>query len=217
MKRILCFGDSLTHGTKPTDESVPRQRYDQSKRWTGLLQSGLETEATIIEEGLPSRTIDKDDARPGKIGRNGSVYLWPCIESHVPLDVVIVWLGTNDTKDMFDASAEEIAASYKQMLVKLRAQLDNDAPGCRIIIMSPPQMNAASEGARSWYGHAQPKLAALPGLYQQIATELNLDFIDLYPLLGEPAIPDGIHLSEEQNVVVAELVIKKLTEMGVAS
>ncbi len=211
MKRILCFGDSLTHGTMPSDSSG--KRYDDTKRWTGILQEKLTGRAVVIEEGLPSRTINKEDNRPNKEGRNGSVYLWPCVGSHVPLDLVIVWLGTNDTKDMFNEDAPQITEAFKQMLIKLRTQLSENSPTCKIIIMSPPQMNSESEGAKAWYSQAQPKLAQLPAFYKQLAEELQLEFIDLYPLLGVPQILDGIHLSEEQNRIVADKVYEKLSEI----
>lgn len=215
MKRILCFGDSLTYGTIPASDGVPNQRYDDTKRWTGLLQTKLSGIANVIEEGLPSRTIDKEDPRPGKIGRNGSNYLWPCVNSHVPLDAVVVWLGTNDTKDMFNQSGVEVANAHKQMITRLSEQLKETSPGSKIIIMSPPKMNPASEAVRLWYGQAQPKLAELPELYKQSAKELNVEFIDLYSVLDKPAISDGIHLSVEQNQIVADEVYKKLTETGI--
>lgn len=192
----------------------PAKRYDASRRWTGILQSKLESKAIILEEGLPSRTINKDDPRPGKFGRNGSTYLFPCISSHVPLDAVVIWLGTNDTKDVFDSTAEEIAIVFRQMLAKLQVQLDETSPGCKLVILSPPQMNPDSEGAKAWYGRAQSKLAALPAQYDQIAHELGIEYIDMYTQLGMPAVPDGIHLSEAQNLQVADLVYRKLLQIG---
>ena len=62
----------------------------------------------MIEEGLNGRTTIWDDPYDG--GRNGRTYLLPCLRSHAPVDVLVLMLGTNDTKTIFGRSAAEIAA-----------------------------------------------------------------------------------------------------------
>ena len=86
-KRILCFGDSLTWGYDP----VTCMRFDDDTRWTGVLQNLAGTGAVIIEEGQNGRTIATDD--PTKGFKNGLTYVIPCVESHKPLDLMII---TND-------------------------------------------------------------------------------------------------------------------------
>ena len=78
-------------------------------RWTGVLAARLGAEYRVIEEGLNGRTTRWDD--PIEVGRNGLTYLRPCIESHQPLDLIVVMLGTNDLKRRFDLSASDIAQS----------------------------------------------------------------------------------------------------------
>ena len=39
----------------------------------------------------------------------GLGYLRPCLNTHKPIDFVIMMLGSNDLKRMFHASAQEIA------------------------------------------------------------------------------------------------------------
>jgi lysophospholipase L1-like esterase len=92
-KRILCFGDSNTWGLTPMSNDL---RYAPSLRWTGRLQLILGKEFEIIEEGLNSRYIDKSDSREGKEGKNAEEYILPCIDSHDPLDKIVIMLGTND-------------------------------------------------------------------------------------------------------------------------
>jgi lysophospholipase L1-like esterase len=217
MTRILCFGDSLTHGTKPVPFGHAAERYDASERWTGILQTKLGPDVTVIEEGLPSRTIDLDDPRPGKIGRNGSVYLPPCVGSHVPIDAIIIWLGTNDTKDIFGKSAPQIADSMRTLLTSLTTQLQELSQNTKILLVAPPKMNPSSEGAQQWYASAQPKLAELAALYEGLAEELGIAYSNSHDFLGEPAIPDGIHLSVEQNQIMAEQMYRALVEMGIVT
>ena len=105
MKSILCYGDSNTWGYDPQT----RSRFPHDVRWTGVLASSLGTGYRVVEEGLNGRTTRWDD--PIEAGRNGLTFLQPCLESHLPLDLVIVMLGTNDLKQRFGLSASDIAQS----------------------------------------------------------------------------------------------------------
>ena len=59
----------------------------------------------VIEEGLNSRTLISNDPRPGKEGKNGAEYLIPCLDTHDPIDLVILMLGTNELKNTYQKSA----------------------------------------------------------------------------------------------------------------
>ena len=104
MKRILCYGDSNTWGYDP----VARDRFDAATRWTRVLAASLGADYEIIEEGLCGRTTIWDD--PVTEYRNGRTYLIPCLDTHCPLDLVVLMLGTNDLKSRFSLSAYDIAA-----------------------------------------------------------------------------------------------------------
>ena len=102
-RRILCFGDSNTHGTNPVGP-----RYGEDERWPMLLQAMLGEDYRVLEEGFGGRTIAFDDPVEGGY-KSAMDYLPPCLMSHDPLDLVIVMLGTNDTKQRFAMSAPAIA------------------------------------------------------------------------------------------------------------
>jgi lysophospholipase L1-like esterase len=87
VKRILCYGDSNTWGYDP----VTQERFDKNERWTGQLSQMLGGNYDVIEEGLNGRTTVWDDPIEGY--KNGRDYLIPCLESHKPLDLVIILLG----------------------------------------------------------------------------------------------------------------------------
>ena len=108
MIRILCFGDSKTWGFRPDQ---PFQRYLHDVRWTGVLQEELGELYVIIEEGLNSRTTVWDD--PFGDHKNAKLYLPPCLESHCELDVVIIMLGTNDSKAYFNLTASDVSQGLK--------------------------------------------------------------------------------------------------------
>lgn len=95
-KRVLCFGDSNTWGYIPASG----KRHPVGIRWTTLLQEKLGSDFEVIEEGLNSRTTDMND--PKHVGKNGLAYLRPCLETHDPIDLIILMLGTNDMKERFN-------------------------------------------------------------------------------------------------------------------
>ena len=105
--RVLCFGDSNTYGTPGDDPEYVRLTAD--RRWTGRLQRLLGDGYDVVEEGLNGRTTDLDYVdRPGC---NGRTYWAPCLQTHHPLDVVVVMLGVNDLKSCFDRTPQAIAAA----------------------------------------------------------------------------------------------------------
>ena len=115
-KRILCFGDSNTWGYIPNTNYL---RFSEEERFPKVLQKILGSNFEIIEEGLNSRTLVSEDTRPNKQGRNGSSYLIPCLDSHDPLDLVILMLGTNELKEVFQNSAQQIGNLLEEHFVKI--------------------------------------------------------------------------------------------------
>ena len=108
MKTILCYGDSNTWGAKPILKLGSPDRYQYEVRWTTVLQNQLGNDYHIIAEGLNGRTSTFDDPIEGA-HKNGKRYLFPCLETHAPLDLVIIMLGTNDLKSRLGLTAWDIA------------------------------------------------------------------------------------------------------------
>ena len=99
MKNVLCFGDSNTFGTNP---AKPGTRHPLDARWTGRLAELLGPEWRMVEEGMGGRTSVFDD--PLEPHRSGLEALPIALQSHRPLDYAVVMLGTNDLKEIFNAS-----------------------------------------------------------------------------------------------------------------
>ena len=115
MKEILCFGDSNTYGLIPGTT----RRYDRETRWTGILAEKLYDKGyRIIEEGLCGRTSVFDDAT--RDGRNGAKVLPMLLETHAPLDQVVLMLGTNDCKIYNHASAERIGKGIEKLIQQIK-------------------------------------------------------------------------------------------------
>jgi lysophospholipase L1-like esterase len=137
MKTILCYGDSNTFGQKPIPPNTATGvRFDRAERWPGVLQRELGADYHVIEEGLNGRTTIWDD--PLEPGRNGQSYLQPCLESHRPLDLVTIMLGTNDLKARFNLNASDIAQG-SAVLASIEQRFARE-----VLLIVPAPLNALS-------------------------------------------------------------------------
>ena len=137
-KHIVCLGDSNTHGycADPNDCADHGIRFNESERWTKLLQEHLGDDYLVIEEGLSGRTTCFDD--PIHEGLNALNYIYPCLKSHEDVDLLIIMLGTNDCKDRFYASAACIAIGMARLVKKAQACECWGGKKPNILVVAPP-------------------------------------------------------------------------------
>jgi len=107
---ILCFEDSNTWGYDP----IAQDRFPRDVRWTGVMRKALGSDFLVLEEGLNGRSTVWEDPIEGY--KNGHDDLVPCLETHRPLDLVILMLGTNDLKVRFHVSSFDIAQSVAVLI-----------------------------------------------------------------------------------------------------
>ncbi len=201
MITVLCYGDSNTYGYNP----VNGLRYPKDVRWPGVLQKLLGDGYAVIEEGCNGRTtVFEDVEEPWKAGVG---YLRPCLNTHKPIDFVIMMLGSNDLKRMFHASAQEIADGA-EALVKIIKQFTKEKQGFvpKVILVSPPEIGkdiAASEFARSFDEDAIIRSKKLPTLYEKIAKKYECIFFDAAKVV-EASEVDSLHLMPEAHKKLAE-------------
>jgi lysophospholipase L1-like esterase len=211
--KVLCYGDSNTNGTKP-DRSG---RFAADERWTGLLQKQLGNNYYVIEEGLGGRTTDLEHYNPDKPSRNGLVYFKACIDSHMPLDVIIIMLGTNDLKTLYERSAEDVAQALKQYPEYIAKYCsDRDLKQPKVLLVSPAFMDEKA----TKFVDSMPK----PGIYDEVsaqksrqfsvpikrvADELGCIFFDAAPVTHTG--DDGCHLDKQSHQNLADELAKILT------
>lgn len=136
-KHILCIGDSNTHGfcTDPSESADHGGRYNEEERWTCLLQKALGDEYLVIEEGLSGRTCVYDD--PAMDSVNLLPVFHALLNTHEPVDLLILMLGTNDAKSKFGTDAKKIALGM-QILVEDAKSVPCWGPaGPRILVVAP--------------------------------------------------------------------------------
>src|SRR5262249_21377656 len=138
-----CYGDSNTNGIPADPEDDVRLAADV--RWTGRLQTLLGDSYDVIEEGLSGRTTDVEyDERPGA---NGRPYFVPCLQTHHPLDAVIIMLGTNDLKTQFHRTAADIADALTGYLDDIPMNVTNRDGGPSVtVLVSPAHLDDGQPG-----------------------------------------------------------------------
>lgn len=225
-RRILCFGDSNTFGWIGRLDG-PTHRLPSDIRWTGRLSVLLGPDYEIIEEGLGGRTlrdhftVGSGVSLPGA-GLCGKDYLPACLLSHLPLDAVVIMLGSNDMKSALGHSEQDIAegmAELADIVLSFPWESLLDYPRPRLLIVSPPHIGKRKmELAGERYVDAPRKSRALAALYQELADRLNASFLDAASCLtdepaGEAHGPDGMHLNESDHEKLALAMAEKLKEM----
>ena len=207
MKRILCFGDSNTWGWDPETAG----RLGPDVRWPGVMAKALGDGFVVIEEGLNGRTTAFDD--PTYDYRNGRHYLVPCLESHRPLDLVIVYLGVNDLKARFGLSPVDIADGAALLLRLIRAS-DAGIAGAPppVLLVAPPPVGRLSAFAELFAG-AEEKSRRLAPAYRRVADAAGCAFLDAGSVIVSSDI-DGIHLEASEHAKLGKAMAEKVKDNG---
>ncbi len=201
MRTLLLFGDSNTHGTMPMPDLDFEGRFSREERWAGRLAKLL-SDWEVIAEGHPGRTTLHDDPIEGP-HRNGLTVLPALLESHRPVDVVLVMLGTNDLKHRFSVNAPDIGLSLERLVRMIQASgagPGGGAPG--VLLVAPPPVVEIGCLAGMFAGGAA-KSRGLAKEVQAAAQRTGVPFLDAGRLVKVSPI-DGIHYDADANPVLAE-------------
>ena len=188
MIEILCFGDSNTYGFTPDW----KHRYGRDIRYPGVLQALLGDGYYVAEDGLVGRTAAFPDEN--RAGRSALETLPLSIESHGPVQYIILMLGTNDCKIDKTRSAEDVGAGMDKLVRLVIGML----PAWTKILLVPPPPLGPSAPQRDPEYDAQ-SLAVSQGVaaqYQMIAEAYGLRFLDAGTVTQMSAL-DGEHLDPD--------------------
>ncbi len=200
-KHIVCLGDSNTHGfcAVPSDCADGGNRYNEDERWTCLLQKALGEEYLVIEEGLSGRTTVFPD--PLHEGMDAIGVLEPLLMTHEPLDLLLVMLGTNDTKEHFGNNATVITIGMERLL--RRAQTTDCWGGKKpnILLIAPPPIGRDFSDPAMGKGCPE-KSEQLSPLFAELANLLGVHFFDAAGCEFNDF--DHMHLSRRGHAQLAE-------------
>ena len=207
MKRVLCFGDSITWGFNPSDGT----RYGFDQRWPGILELESEGAIRVIEEALPGRTTNTDS--PYMPSRNGAKVLEMVLETHTPIDIVIIMLGTNDLWLGFDYSASEITTDCLSLVWTVQKSRSGPEYGVpEILLIAPPPLGKLSAYMNLFFKDREKTSKELAALYKIGTKTAGVKFLDASKHVKASSV-DGVHLEPGEHKKLARAVKKAISSM----
>ena len=216
-KHIICLGDSNTHGycADPADCADGGIRFNEEERWTKRLQTALGEDYLVLEEGLSGRTTVFQD--PLYEGLDALHYLYPCLKSHEYISLLIIMLGTNDTKERLGANAFAIGLGMRRLVQKAMT-VDCWIPGAKpnILVISPPAIGegvVTSPVAHEMGVGAVEKSRQLAAEYARISQECGVHFLDADSVGCEFNQIDFMHLTRNGHATLADHLAKLVPQL----
>ncbi len=209
---VLTYGDSNTHGTAPMASLDDMVRLDPAERWPGVLAAELGSGWRVIEEGLPGRTTVHPDPISG-VHKNGLAVLPAILESHRPLDAVVIMLGTNDLKQRFQVPVVEIAELVDWLVRAVLTSVCGPAQKApAVLLVAPPPVLEAGCLAEIFAG-GSGKSQRLGTEYRRIATRHGVAFLDAGGVIASSPL-DGVHFDAAEHAKLGRAVAAALRDMA---
>lgn len=190
-KTALCFGDSNTHGSMPMEALGVSQRHPAEARWPSIMAEQLGSDWTVIDEGHPGRTTVHDDPIEGE-HKNGARALLALLESHKPLDLVIIMLGTNDLKARFNVSALEIAQSVEKLVHMVRGSACGPEYITPEVLVVVPTSIVETGVLADFFRGGAAKSEEMAGIFKQMGERAKVPIFDAGTVCAV-STTDGIH------------------------
>jgi lysophospholipase L1-like esterase len=188
-RTIVCFGDSNTWGYVPGSDG---ERYGRDVRWPARLATALGAAAEVVSEGLNGRTATIES--PVEEGRNGLPYLVPCLRSHAPVDLLVVYLGTNDA---YWLEPLLVARSVGRLVkVARRSEAGRGGAAPDVLVVCPPPFDGFE----------------LAPAFRDVCCGLGCELLDLEGTVTYSEL-DGIHLDEAGHGAVAAAVEARVRQL----
>ena len=163
----------------------------------------------VIEEGLNGRSIGFEDTIEPY--RNGYDYVIPCILTHEPIDLMVIMLGTNDTKGRYALTPSEISYEMENFLQRVKSQFMWDRQGADILLVSPA-LFGDGEIEEEFGDAARQKAKKLAPYFKQLAEDYGCFFLDAGELIKAHGC-DNIHFSPEDHRLFALEIENKIREI----
>ena len=212
MTAILCYGDSNTWGY----QASTAERLGRWERWPGVLQRELGDDVHVIEEGQNGRTTVFDV--PFEADRNGLTHLPVSLQTHHPLDLVVIDLGTNDLflPGVNAYHAARGAIKLAEVVLASDAGRANGAP--LVLVVIPPPFAPLGQWDQATSPGAEAESQRLSRAFVDAAAALKeedgitIPLLDLRDHVTSSPI-DGIHFEADGHRSIGTAVAATLREM----
>jgi lysophospholipase L1-like esterase len=211
MRQVMLFGDSNTHGTAAMAARGGLDRLPEAERWGTVCATTLGEGWQVVVEGHPGRTTVHPDPVMG--GYHAGITALPILlDSHRPLDVVVIMLGTNDLKHRFSLTPLDIAHGVERLLDCIGSS--NAGPGGAApqgLVVSPVPVVETGIFAEMFQGGAA-KAQRLAAALSEVAARRGIPFLDAGTVTVVDPV-DGIHLDAAAHAAIGRAVAGKLEQM----
>ena len=204
MKTVLCYGDSITWGFNPADQT----RFAFDVRWPGVVQKTLGADYRVVEEGLSGRTVATESwVLPN---RDGRAMLVPLLETHAPLDWVVLMLGTNDLGPSYQLTAAQISFGCATLIWAVQKSFAGPGGGVpRILLVAPPAFGALKGMMTLFFAGSEAASKQLARQYAIVADANGAKYLDASHV-AQACDTDGVHLDADGQrrlgIAIAEII-----------
>ena len=194
-RTVLIYGDSNTWGFIPGSNKM---RYAPDVRWPGVFAKSLGASWIVVDAALCGRTTAFDDPlSPPFVDRNGLKLFGAVLESHMPLDLVIIFLGVNDLKKRFSLHAVDIASGVELLAGVALSPVFGPAGSGKppaVMIICPPPIQEVPEAFGATFSGGAATSQGLRQAFERMSEKIGVPVIYADDFVcGDPA--DGIHFS----------------------
>ena len=140
-------------------------------------------------------TIHNEEERPCRSGRD---ILPTILESHRPLDLVVIMLGTNDLKSRFHCTPQDISMGVKSVCENALDFSKMNGFEMQVLLVSPPCLNDMPKEDQELFSGATEKSLELAHYYKSVAKSLGISFLDAGEIVKTNTL-DGVHWDATQH------------------
>ena len=219
---IFVYGDSNTFGWVYEPKTKIVSRLPLEKTWPYQMGKVLGDKYHIEVDALGGRTTDLDEPIstgsgeiPG-ITYNGLTTLPAALSANMPVDLVIIMLGTNDLKAGHHREAQDVAqglANLTRCVINARWQSRTDYKAPRVLIVLPPPMDGDHTPYGDFFAGSLAKTKVWGPIIEKAVTAAGVQFFDGGAVVGLPDQPDNVHLTSEEHELLGKAVAQKVREM----
>ncbi len=189
LRRLLILGDSNAASDRGWPHRLTR----------------MNNHCSVSNPSLPGATIafdNNNDPRLNTLARLKTISQ----ANPGPFDAVLIALGSNDAKAIFDDRQSEVSSNAATLIRRVKAIPAWGNP--RVFLLLPPPVTEPDHPTAKYAG-APARLTKLRAGLTHLATELDAEIIDPTPLF-EPAparlLRDGVHFTDEGHDLIARAI-----------